>query len=623
MHHGFHGKVLDVDLDDGSLSATPIPKRWVRQHLGGRGVGIRVLLDRQPGGVDPLGPENTLVFVTGPLTGTGVPGASRVWVGSKSPLTGSLGESFAGGRFGRQLALSGYDGVVIRGVADRPVVIDLSGEDPALRDASEQWGETVHSCTDDLAPGRRAAACIGPAGERRARISAIITDDGRAAAGRGLAAVMGSKRLKGVVVGGSSPPPVADPDKLQSRRRAFMRSLRDDERLMAWGEFGTTTSVEILNERGILPTKNFEAGRFEGADDIGGEALDGITVDQHGCVNCPVQCKNTVRTTVADEGVRRGGPEYETVVAFGSLVMNDDLETIAEANHRCNALGLDTIGAGHAIAAAMEATDEYEWGDSAAILDLIEKMARRDGIGAVLADGPKATENAFDVADGLAHVKGAPISMHDPRGKKGIGLSAAVSPRGGTHTEGFDDALLERAAAETALPVDSGLGMADAAGKPEAVVVFENAQSFVNSLVFCSHLVTTVGPNRNYSDIVGLVEAVTGQDLDVDGSLRVGERNFTLGKVFAAREGFGVEHDALPKRLRQPIQGSPAGADLPRLSFGEAELEAMRERYYDLRGWTGEGIERGRLEDLGLGDLRDVDRRDDRPAVMELKASDV
>ncbi|MFB6095333.1 MAG: aldehyde ferredoxin oxidoreductase C-terminal domain-containing protein, partial [Halodesulfurarchaeum sp.] len=576
----------------------------------GRGLGVRLLLDRQPPGVDALGPANTLVFATGPLTGTGVPGASRVWVGSKSPLTGSLGESFAGGRFGRQLALSGYDGVVVQGQSDSPVVLDLTGDEPTLLDGGEHWGSTVDDCVEDLASDRASAACIGPAGEHRARIAAIITDDGRAAAGRGLAAVMGAKRLKAVVAGGTNPPPVADRERLQRERAAFMRALRENDRLMEWGEFGTATAVEILNERGLLPTRHFEAGSFEGVAGIGGKALGDLTVAQQGCVNCPVECKNVVETRVDDptgedrmvedrtvegrtvedragedrtvEGrtIRARGPEYETVVAFGSLVMNDDLAVIAEANRRCNAYGLDTIGAGHAIAAAMEATDEYEWGDPDAILELLEKLAQRRGIGDVLAEGPEAAEEALDLNAGMAHIKGAPASMHDPRGKKGVGLSAAVSPRGATHAEGFDDVLLERAATETALPVDGGLALEGTEGKPEAVVVFENAQSFVNSLVLCTHLVETVGPNRNYRDVVRLVEAATGLELGVEGSLRVGERNFNLGKVFASREGFTVEHDELPKRLRQPIQGSPAGADLPAFSFDADELAAMREQYY-------------------------------------------
>ncbi|MFB6093936.1 MAG: aldehyde ferredoxin oxidoreductase family protein [Halanaeroarchaeum sp.] len=612
--YGFHGELLAVDLTSGTVASRPIPEEWLRAHLGGRGLGVRLLLDRQPPGVSPLGPENTVAFVTGPLTGTGVPGASRLWVGSKSPLTGSLGESFAGGRFGRQLALSGYDAVVVSGEAETPVVLDLTGAEPTLRDASAHWGETVDDCADALAPGTASAACIGPAGEREARIAAIITDDGRAAAGRGLAAVLGAKRFKGIVAGGTEQPPVAEADRLQRERRAFMRSLRENERLQRWGEFGTTTNVEILNERGLLPTKNFADGSFAGAEDIGGAALEELTVEQHGCVNCPIECKNTVETTVDDRTVTAGGPEYETIVSFGSLVMNDDLGVITEANRRCNAYGLDTIGVGHAVAAAMEGTDRYEWGDPGAILELIEKIAHREGIGDVLADGPEATEEALDLEEGMAHIKGAPASMHDPRGKKGLGLSAAVSPRGGTHTEGFDDALLERAATETALPVEGTLAMDETAGKPEAVVVFENAQSFVNSLVFCSHLVETVGPDRNYTDVVSLLEAATGLDLGVEGSLRVGERNFTLGKVFAAREGFTVDHDELPKRLRQPIQGSPAGTDLPELSFDAEALARMRERYYEIRGWTGKGIEAETLEDLGLGDLIPVGRTaDDRP----------
>ncbi|MFB6069282.1 MAG: aldehyde ferredoxin oxidoreductase family protein [Halobacterium sp.] len=602
---GSHGKLLAVDLTAGRATTEPIPEDVLAAHLGGRGLGVHTLLDRQPAGVDPLGPENTLVFAAGPLSGHGISGGARVWVGSRSPLTGSLGESYSGGRFGRQLTLSGFDAIVVTGEADEPVVLEVVDGEATLRPADDHWGSTVGECNEALATGTRSVACIGPAGENEVLLAAIVADGNRAAAGRGLGAVMGAKGLKAVVVDGTDEPPVADPDRVAELRRTFASALRENDQLMAWGTFGTTQNVEILNERGILPTKNFEAASFEGADAISGAAINELTVEQRGCVNCPVECKNVVRAEFEDGTTLADGPEYETLAAFGSLVMNDDLQTIVRANQVANDLGIDTIGAGHAIAAVMEATDEYEWGDSAAILELLSAIAHREGIGDVLADGPAATAEALDMADEPAHVKGAPISMHDPRGKKGVGLSAAVSPRGGTHTEGFDDALLERAAEQTDLPVEAGIGMAETEGKPEAVVVFENAQSFVNSLVLCSHVVTTVGPDRNYELVTDVVSAVTGQNVSIADSLRIGERNFTLGKLFAAREGFTVEHDRLPKRLRQPVQGEPAGVDLPELSFSEDELAAMRERYYDLRGWTDEGIACGKLEAIGLSQFAD------------------
>lgn len=611
--YSFHGKLLDVDLTAGRIESRSIPDQWLRNHLGGRGLGIRVLLEWQDAGVDPLGPDNALVFMTGPLTGTGVPGASRVWVGSRSPLTGALGESYSGGRLGRQLALTGYDGVVVRGVADEPVVLEIDDGEPTIRSGQRYWGETVATVDEELAPGSKSAACIGPAGENEALIAAIVSDGNRAASGKGLGAVMGSKRLKAVVVDGTTPPPVADESRLTDLRERYRAALLDNDRLMEWGAFGTTANVEILNERGMLPTKNFETTSFEGAQAIGAAAIDEATVEQQGCINCPVQCKNVVRTRFADGTIRTDGPEYETLASFGSLVMNEDLQTILRANYLSNTYGIDTIGAGHAIAAAMEATDEYEWGDSGAILELVEKIAFREGIGDILADGPEATEDALEMETEPAHVKGAPMSMHDPRGKKGVGLSAAVSPRGGTHNEGFDDMLLERAAEQTDLPVDSGIGAAETDGKPEAVVVFENAQSFVNSLVLCSHLVTTVGPDRNYELVTGLVSAATGLDLSVESSLRIGERNFTLGKLFASREGFTVAHDKLPERLRQPVQGAPAGVDLPELSFSKAELAEMRDRYYDLRGWTDEGIACTKLDAIGLGEFSQLSESEPNP----------
>lgn len=601
--HGYNGSLLVADLDEWRVTAESIPIEVLERHLGGRGLGVHTLLERQPGGVDPLGPRNTLVFTTGPLTGQGIPGASRVWVGSRSPLTGSLGESYAGGRFGRQLALSGFDVIVITGSAGEPVVLSIQDGDAHIRPADDLWGATVSDCDSRLAAGSASAACIGPAGEHEVLLAAIITDGNRAAAGRGLGAVMGSKGLKAVVVDGTDVPSVAERDRLEALKREYATALQNNDRLMEWGAFGTTVNVDIFNERGVLPTKNFQGAQFDGAEAISGAAIQDITVEQEGCVNCPVECKNVVRAEYEDGGIRVNGPEYETLASFGSLVLNDDLQTIVRANHLANDYGIDTIGAGHAIAAAMEATDDYEWGDSAAILDLIEQIAYRDGLGDVLANGPKATQQALEMHDEPAHVKGAPMSMHDPRGKKGVGLSAMVSPRGGTHTEGFDDSLLERAASETELPVEAGLGMEVTEGKPEAVVVFENAQSFVNSLVQCSHLVTTVGPDRNYRLVTDLVSAVTGLEVSIEDSLRIGERNFTLGKLFASREGFTIEHDRLPDRLRQPVQGGPTGVSIPSLSFTEAEIQTMRERYYELRRWTDDGIEREKLEMLELAEF--------------------
>ena len=599
-----HGRIAVADLTHGEVTTRSIPNSWLECHLGGRGLGVRLLLDGQPGGVDPLGPENQLVFTTGPLTGLDVPGASRHWVGARSPLTGGLGESYSGGSFGHLLARSGVDGIVVSGQADEPVVLSVTDEELRLEPAGAVWGEPTDVAADRLADAPlRSCAAIGPAGEHEVHLASIINDGGHAAGGRGLGAVMGSKRLKAVVVGGERPPPVADSDRFERERRAFARSLAENDRLTEWAEFGTTAAVEILAERGLLPTKHFERGWFEGADAIGASALEGLRVGRRGCHGCPLECKPVVRGECRGVLVEEAsGPEYETLASFGSLLCNDDLESIALANQRCNRLGMDTIGVGHVIAAAMEA-GRAEWGDPDAILEYVDRIAYREGLGDLLADGPDAAASALDLDD-PATVKGAPAGMHDPRGKAGLGLSTATSPRGATHTEGFHDSLVEREV-ETALPVETGLSPTETEGKPAAVATFEDARSFVNSLVVCSHVVVTVGPDRNLSALCDLVSVATGRTITLEEALTIGERNFTLGKQFSVREGFSLADDRLPKRLRKPLADDPGGPDLPRHELSDADLEGMKRAYYRHRGWTPEGVSRATLERLGLDVLTD------------------
>ncbi len=599
---GMHGRIAFVDLTNETVTTETIPERWHEDYLGGRGLGVRLLLEGQSAGVDPLGPDNQLIFATGPLTGFGLPGAARHWVGAKSPLTGSLGESYSGGSFGHLLTRSGVDAIVVSGQATEPVVLRVTDERIALESAGELWGETT-DVVDDVLAGcpMQSCAAIGPAGENEVLLASIINDSGHAAGGRGLGAVMGSKRLKAVVVGGNSPPPVADQAAFDRAREAFASGLRENDKLTQWAAFGTTAAVEILSEQGLLPTEHFRRGRFEGAEAIGGEALKGLTVGQRGCHGCPLECKPVVQGEChGTELDAASGPEYETLASFGSLLCNDDLESIALANQRCNQLGMDTIGVGHVIATAMEA-GRADWGDADAMLEYVEGIATQSGLGDVLADGPDAAAAALDT-DEAATVKGAPAGMHDPRGKKGLGLSAATSPRGATHAEGFHDTLVERRL-QTDLPVETGLASRSTAHKPTAVVTFENARSFINSLVYCSHVVVTVGPDRNFRALCRLVEAVTGRAFTIGDALEIGERNFTLGKLVSLREGFSIVDDRLPKRLRKPLADDPGGVDLPPASLTVEELETMKAAYYRRRGWTADGIERATLARLGLTSL--------------------
>ncbi|MEF8836062.1 MAG: aldehyde ferredoxin oxidoreductase family protein, partial [Candidatus Thermoplasmatota archaeon] len=442
---GCFGKYLKVDLSERSLEDYEIPEEWMRKHLGGRGIGARILLEEMNSGEDPLGPGNILIFATGPLQGTRIPGSGRHVVISKSPKTRSVSDSYAGGFFAHELATTGYDGIMITGSAETPVYLSLDEDGPSINDADDIWGEEVADVDEKLKErhdGGKVAA-IGKAGENLVKFSCIINDRNRAAGRPGFGAVMGSKNLKAIIAKGTKEFPIEDKDLLTDKKKEFFDQLQESG-TVEWGKYGTSGGVESLDELGILPTKNFQEGVFDEAEKIDGTTLyETILEDRDNCTACPVNCKRVVKTEFAGEEVeeRYGGPEYETIAAFGSLCMNSDISSIALANQKCNKYGLDTISTGDTIAFLMEASEkdmidqDIEWGDPEAIIDLIDKIANREGIGESLAEGIDEFADKIG-ADFAVTSKGQEIPMHEPRGKKGLGLSYATSPRGGTHNEG-------------------------------------------------------------------------------------------------------------------------------------------------------------------------------------------
>jgi len=388
---GCFGKYLKVDLSNDSLEDYEIPEKWMQDYLGGRGIGARILLEEMSGGEDPLGQKNILIFATGPLQGTRIPGSGRHVVISKSPKTGSVSDSYAGGFFAHELATTGYDGIMIQGSADSPVYISIDENGPSINGAEDLWGEEVAVIDEKLKErhdGGRVAA-IGKAGENLVKFSCIINDRNRAAGRPGFGAVMGSKKLKAILAKGTRDLPIKDQKLLNEKKMEFFEQL-DESGTIEWGKYGTTGIVEPLDEMGILPTKNFQEGVFDEAENIDGTTLHEMVLKgRDNCTACPVKCKRIVQTEFAGEEVekRYGGPEYETIAAFGSLCLNSNISSIALANQKCNKYGLDTISAGDTIAFLMEASEkglideDIEWGDPEIIIDLIDKIANREGIG--------------------------------------------------------------------------------------------------------------------------------------------------------------------------------------------------------------------------------------------------
>lgn len=601
-------KYVDVDLSSGKIGIQVIPEEWIQKHLGGRGIAARIILRDVPPGCDPLGPENIVVFGTGPLQGSWLPGSGRHVVAGVSPKTGSLNDSYAGGFFSTGLVNSGYDGIIIRGCAESPVYLTVLDGVVRLHDATSLWGSEVLETEKELKRrhGDVRVACIGPAGENLVRQACIINDRNRAAGRPGFGAVLGAKRLKAIVVGGTQQKQFHDPGLLAQVRKEFVRSLAESSRQKFLRTYGTAGYLEIHNEKGIQPSRNFQDAVYDDAERIGGRALLDLLVRRDNCTGCPVRCKPVVQTRFGVDRVipEYGGPEYETLAAFGTLCMNSDLKAICLANQRCNALGLDTISTGVSIAFVMEACErgylheDIAWGDAKAILTLIEQIAYRRGLGARLADGIEALAEELG-ADFAMVIKGQEIPLHEPRGKKGLALTYATTPRGGQHMEGIHDDYLEVAPVTPELGVTRPVDRLSWEDRPRLCKLYEDLTSFNNSLVICDFVVNRTQKNYNYPLIRKAIYAVTGRELSAEDMLVIGERNFNLLRLYSALCGYRREHDGLPARFEEPLpRGASAGEAIPK-----DVLEAQIRIYYAQRGWNDWGPTKERLVSLGLEDL--------------------
>jgi len=609
--YGVEGRYLDVDLTEERVADYEVPARWYDLHLGGRGIAARILAEELDGSEGPLDAGNLLIFSTGPLQGTNLGGAGRHCISAKSPKTGSVSDSYAGGYFGHQLGLSGYDGILIRGEAQRPLYLTLLGAKGRLRSAEELWGETTYETEEELIEKYQGArvSSIGPAGENGIRFSCIISDMGRAAGRPGFGAVMGAKKLKAVVVRGEGEKSLYDKEGFAEIRKDFARKLVDEEG-KNFGKYGTSGGVLGLNELGILPTENFRRGEFEHADKISGESLyENYLTSRETCSGCPVRCKRVVRAEFGGEEVNGAGPEYETVASFGSLCLNDDLSAIIVANKKCNEYGLDTISTGVTIAYAMEACEkgylqtprelELDWGNSKTIVELIDRIARREGFGERLADGIGVLEEELGT-NFAQQLKGQELPMHDPRGKKGLGLSYATSPRGATHVEGMHDTVFEGNDVARELGLEGRYDRLAVEDKAELAKVYEDLMSFTNSAIMCRFTTfNRAGDRYIYPEVREALQAVTGKELDAEEMLTIGERNLVLLKLLAARENYDRTHDDLTDRLKSRLPcGGSAGEGLP-----QHTLEEMVDEYYALRGYGESGPTNEKLEELSLNEL--------------------
>nr|WP_303716529.1 aldehyde ferredoxin oxidoreductase family protein [Methanoculleus marisnigri] len=592
--NGYAERILHVDLAREQTMEEPFPEEWRRTYIGGRGLGVRILQELVNPGIDPLGPENVLVFATGPIAGSGLPMGSRYDVVTKSPLTGTLTSANSGGKFGTSMKRAGYDAVVIRGRAERPVYLLLDDGHAEIRDASELWGlttsETTSAIQKDLGDPGLSVASIGPAGERLVRFAGIINETSRAAGRGGVGAVMGSKNLKAVAARGSGRITVADRDRFLVLKREVAEKIRENA-ISGGGlpRFGTGVLVNIINENYILPVQNFQSAHFPAAENVSGERIaDTILTGKMGCQACVIQCGREVEVG----GKQSAGPEYETIWAFGPDCGIDNLAAIVEANNLSNDLGLDTISTGSTIACAMELSqrgyidEEIRFGDAEQMLDLVRRIGYRDGIGDRLAEGSFRFARKHGHPELSMSVKRQELPAYDPRGLQGHGLAYATSVRGGDHVYAYLIAPEVLGSPEKLDPYSNE-------GKAVWTKTFQDLTALIDSSGSCLFTSFPLGA----ADYGAMVSAVTGYEIDAGEALRIGERIWNMQKVFNLKAGCTREDDTLPPRLlREPLtEGGPKGRVW--------ERQPLLDEYYRARGWDREGRPtQERLRDLGIGE---------------------
>ena len=608
---GWCGKVLWVDLSNGRMVDRPIDPEVARDYIGGRGLGVRHLLDRVDPQVDPLNAANDLVMATGPLTGTPAPTGARYMVMTKSPLTGAITCSNSGGHFPAALKKAGWDAIVFQGKAPEPVYLWVDGAKTELRSAGHLWGKSVPDTDDALRaqtdPAARTAV-IGPAGEAGVLFASIMNDRHRAAGRSGVGAVMGAKNLKAVAVRGKGKVALSDPKRFKSLVAGYIKDFKASFQgspipLRQWG---TAVTVVGTQNFGVFPTRNFQTGVFEGWEKIDGRALtEKYLVRAKACFACPIACGRGTRIPngpYADEGE---GPEYETVYSLGSDCGVDDLAAITKANYICNTFGMDTISMGATIACAMEMCEKgiipashvglgrnLTFGDAQALVKLTTMTGRMEGFGQLLAQGSLRLARLYGHPQYAMVAKGQEFAGYDPRGAQGMGLAYATSPIGASHMRG-DPAYIEL------LGVPKQIDPLSYRDKPQIIVDWQNVFCIIDAAGLCVFfsIRNYVRPDETIKPdgIKDLLNAATGLDYSLDDVCTAGERIFNAERLFLVKAGFSRHDDGLPLRMvSEPMPEGPAKGMV-------CHLHEMIDAYYRLRGWDQNGIPGpAKLKELGL-----------------------
>jgi aldehyde:ferredoxin oxidoreductase len=640
MAFGYNGKILHVDLTNEELHVEEPGEAFYRKYMGGSALAMHYLLKDMPAGVDSLDPDNVLVLALSVLTGTAISGQSRMTAAAKSPLTGAIGDSQGGGFFPAELKFAGFDAIVIKGKAEKPVYLWINEGSYELRDASHLWGkitgEAESRIKEELGDKKIEVLQIGPAGEKMVRFAGIFSMSNRANGRTGLGAVMGSKNLKAVAVRGKKRPVVADKAGLSKLAKWGVQNLADSD-IAGLGKYGTAETTGSNQTSGTLPTYNYNSGVFDGWEPIDGTTMYDTVLrgaaegkqDRLGrdtCYACTVRCKRVVEITEGPYQVDPlyGGPEYETTSTFGNYCAVDDLAAICKANEICNKFGMDTISCGATISWAFEAFNEGKltledtdgldltWGNADSMVALTEKIAKREGFGDLLAEGSEraAKEIGRGTESYLITFKGQEAPAHMPRVKRSLSVIYATNPFGADHQSHEHDAAIED---DFEFYTDrlAVLGFSEeqeprslSYEKVRFAAVSQHMYSTMDSLNLCQFVYGPAWQLYGPEDMVELVRAVTGwEDVTFDELQKVGERRVNLMRAFNAREGFDRKDDTIPEKLFKPLKGGTSDG----WKLDQEEVASALDKYYEICGWDVDSGNptRAKLDELDLGWVAD------------------
>ena len=621
MPNGYHGKILHVDLTNGTLDVEEPEEQFYRKYMGGSAMGGYYLLKYTPAHADPLGPENTLSLMVGVMTGAPISGQSRVSATAKSPVSGLADESTAGGFWPAELKFAGFDGIVIRGRSESPVYLWIHDGEAELQNAEPLLGKFTADVEDHIREAldddRIQVLQYGLAAERGIRYSSLVNNANRVNGRGGMGLVMASKNLKAVAVRGRQRPELADKDALMELARWGAQNV-DESGVAGFKRLGTSALVLSQSQTGGLPTRNWSSGTFEGAEAISGERM-AETILQEGdtCYGCAVRCKRVVKVEEGPYQVdpRYGGPEYESIAALGSYCEVDDLEAVARANQLCNMYGMDTIACGGTIAWAMDCFERgllttedtgglaLTFGNAEAMVRMVEMIGEREGLGEVLGEGSVAASEALGFGEDLVvAVKGRELPAHMPQVKRDLALLYAVNPGGADHT------VDEHSTSYMRFP--EGMATLDLLDpQPSNILNDEMVRyavysqrliSAVDSVSLCKFVYGPAWQLYNVRQWIDALRAITGWNVSVWELMKVGERRLNMLRAFNAREGVGIEADTLPHKLTVPLQGGATDGE----AVTEDEFEEARALYYEMVGWDDEGYPTpAKLKELGLGQI--------------------